>query len=221
MAKARWFIPAIFFLACGLILLLEPEFTGLASLESMPGGTTTAYVICIGLGLLLGVQAFGRLYDEAPKEIYGNARSLEQMRKQKARDGGLEPTPSRLGIELEDVEEKKMVVEDDWIAEQNAKDGFITLGNVTGGNKSSRIDTNGEITVMPYGMTRKDDIEKLRDILREGRRVVLVDISKVRHIPDLKEWFRQLQNTVKAQGGSICGLDKKHVLVISGTKVKR
>lgn len=221
MAKARWFLPAIFFLACALILMLEPEMTGLAVMEAIPGGTTTAYVVFIVLGLLMGAQAFGRLYDDAPKEIYGEARSLEQMRKQKAREGGLEPSQSRLGIELADVAEKKaepVVEERSWIDDQNDKDGFVSVGGVVtsvGSVKSS------EIAVMPYGMTRKDDIEQIRNILRSGNRVILVDISKVRHIPDLKEWFRQLQNTVRAQGGSICGLDKKHVLITSGAKVKR
>lgn len=205
MAKARWFLPATLLLAAGLVFMIDPETTGLTMLAELPGGNTLAYVVCIALGLLLGVQAFNRLYDEEPQSMHlhsqPNVRPVTR------------PIPREAPQPIFVHEENQPYVD-----EQNAKDGFVSISS---SGQDSTMSTTDKHIIRPFQLKKKDDIEVLRGMLRSGPHVILVDISKVRHIPDLKEWFRQLQNTVKALGGGLVGLDTKHVLVTSQATIKK
>ena len=89
------------------------------------------------------------------------------------------------------------------------------------------LDVKGEISeikpiVRPMSIGGKEDVETVRQMLREGPYVIVLNIAKVRqNTEDLKQWLRSLEHTVKARNGGLVGLDKNHLLITSEIKIKK
>ncbi|MFQ5620429.1 MAG: hypothetical protein ACE5FT_01140 [Candidatus Nanoarchaeia archaeon] len=94
-------------------------------------------------------------------------------------------------------------------------EGYVNLD-------SKLVETKIKPIIRPLAINGKEDVETVRQLLREGPYVLVLNISKVRNnMDELKQWLRSLDHTVRARNGGIVGLDKTHILVTSEVKIKK